>query len=156
MLSAQVEELFGQVNDLTAKIQKLENDNGRLIEQNSRLHEQLDAYQNRQFSIDTAGPNDSEPYIDITRLSVEENIVEGYHKMEKDIVLLNKKCKKLLDLNLRLIYERRILKKKLEDYCSQDSEDGHSKVAKIQEKPKQVSLLKHYLIQILQKVLDLK
>ena len=139
MLSAQVEEL-------TERIQKLEGDNGRLIEQNIRLHEQLNSYQKQQSSVASAvpvGSSDSEP--DITRLSIEESMEDRYHKIIKDYDVLMEKCKKLARFNVILMTEKGELQKKLED-CTQDSEDGNN-IALIEENPiNQVSVLNDTLI----------
>lgn len=139
--------LSAQVEDLTEKIQKLEKENGSLIKQNSRLHKQLNLYRKEQSSVASAvrvGSSDSEP--DITHLSIEENIVESYLKMKNNYDVLKEKCKKLAKFNVMLMQEKGELQKKLEDYCTQDSEDGNNRAMIEENAINQVSVLSDTLI----------
>lgn len=125
-----------QVNDLTAKIKNLEEENGRLIEKNMRLKEQLIPYRNQQSIVASApavGSCNGEP--DITQLSIEESVVERYHQLKNAYDFLKQKHKNVIKLNLVLMREKEELKMELEDYRSQDSEDGKKNVTVEHENP---------------------
>lgn len=116
MVSAQVDNLTGKIQNLGEK--------------------QLNPYHKQQASAASAlpiGSSDAEP--DVTRLSIEENVVESYNQLKNDYDLLKKKYEDVAKLNLMLMVEKEELKMELENYRSQDSEDGKSNVAAEQENP---------------------
>ena len=78
------EMVSAQVNDLIEKIKNLE-------EKNGRLEEQLISYRKQQSiaaSALTIGSCNGEP--DITRLSVQEDVVERYQQLKNDYDSLKK------------------------------------------------------------------
>ena len=108
-----------QVNDHTERIKNTEEKNGRLIGKNMGLQEQ----QSIVASAPTIGSCDGEP--DITRLSIRKS----YQELKDENDSLKKKCEKLIKFNSVLTDENIELKIKLEDYRSQDSEDGKKTVS---------------------------
>ena len=108
-----------QVNDHKERIKNTEEKNGRLIGKNMGLQEQ----QSIVASAPTIGSCDGEP--DITRLSIRKS----YQELKDENDSLKKKCEKLIKFNSVLTDENIELKIKLEDYRSQDSEDGKKTVS---------------------------